>query len=69
MAIVSSFVAVGRLELPTYSAKVSPPVLMTLTKILWTPTGIALPTELNGNKSRDRSRPRHIFNFYIVYMF
>ena len=48
MAIVSSFVAVDRLELPTYSAKVSPPVMMIVTKNLWYPTGIALPTELYG---------------------
>ena len=35
-------VAVGGIEPPTSSAKVSPPVLMTLTMILWTPTGCAL---------------------------
>ena len=41
-------VAVGGLEPPTYSAKVSPHVMMIVTKNLWSPTGIALPTELHG---------------------
>ncbi len=35
-------VAVTGIEPVTSSAKVSPPVLMTLTMILWTPTGCAL---------------------------
>lgn len=50
-------VAVGGIEPPTSSAKVSPPVLMTLTKILWTPTGCALPTELHDHIYTDPTAP------------
>ena len=42
-AAVSPFVAVGGLAPPTLSAKVSPPLLTTVTKNLWFPTGYALP--------------------------
>lgn len=58
-------VAVGGIEPPTSSAKVSPPVLMTLTMILWTPTGCALPTELHDRIEKPAQPKLRGQRFYI----